>query len=602
MKKFLYILLIMALAVGVLSGCGGSTQPETTELPETKVAFSGSGTAADPYQIASAEDLLKMAELVNGEKFEKTYKEAYYILTADIDLGGKAWTPIGDGYLDSVKSFPGTFDGDGHTISGLNVTASAEEKTRFFGLFGQVEGTVRNLTIASSTIDCSGKESANTGAVAGCIYCGATIENCHVAEDVSVTGSYTTGGLAGQMNGTMTNCTNAAYVTGTSEVGVTGGLAGEIAGNEENANDGTVDNCTNYGTVQSAGDAGGIAGTMLKGSIRNSANEAAVSGENAGGIVGIINAAQTNGTVSDYVVSECSNSGAIAAIEHAGGIAADAIITTGNVTISNCTNSGSVLGQTMGGILGFCSTSTSSAALTVSHCTNTGTLENGEADGTRSVGGIIAYTVGKDGGSFVISESKNQAVIDAGTGEAGGILGSYTSGMSGEDAAVTLEISNCSNEASVSGGPMGIGGIVGEVSAVRHPAVTFTVNGCTNAGDLLGKGANVRIGGIIGVIEPHHCTAAFTNCTNSGNLSCEEVTITKEEEWFDFSAAMGGILGYAGVNGVSITPEDDCGLGDTTVLTFDGCSNTGTITPVNEKVEYYTGDICGISVVGTEIR
>ena len=65
---------------------------------------------------------------------------------------------------------------------------------------------------------------------------------------------------------------------------------------------------------------------------------------------------------------------------------------------------------------------------------------------------------------------------------------------------------------------------------------------------------------------------------------------------------MGGILGYAGVNGVSITPEDDCGLGDTTVLTFEGCMNTGTITPVNEKVEYYTGDICGLSVVGTEIR
>ena len=65
---------------------------------------------------------------------------------------------------------------------------------------------------------------------------------------------------------------------------------------------------------------------------------------------------------------------------------------------------------------------------------------------------------------------------------------------------------------------------------------------------------------------------------------------------------MGGILGYAGVNGVSITPEDDCGLGDATVLTFKGCMNTGTITPVNEKVEYYTGDICGISVVGTEIR
>lgn len=597
MKKWIIGILLFTL---LLTGCGGSNEPENINQPEARASFSGNGTTADPYQIASADNLWKMAELVNAE--DETYRDAYYILTADIDLGGKAWTPIGDGYLDSVYSFTGTFDGNGHTISGLNVSANTEDKNRFFGLFGQVEGTVKNLTIASSIIDCSGKDSANTGAVAGCVYFGATIENCHVAEDVTVTGSYTTGGLVGQMNGTMTNCTNAASVSGSSEVGITGGLAGEIAGYKENANDGTVENCANYGTVQSAGDAGGVAGSLLKGSIRNSSNEAAVSGENAGGIVGIINAAQTNGTVSDYVVSECSNSGAIAAIEHAGGIAADASITTGNVTISNCTNSGSILGQTMGGVLASCSTSTPSAALTVSNCTNSGTLEIGEADESSEVGGIIAYIVSKDGGSFVISESKNEAVIDAGTGRAGGILGTYTSAMSGEDTAVTLEIGNCSNEASVSGGPMGIGGIVGGISAASYPAVTMTVSSCTNAGDLLGRTANVRVGGIVGVIEPHHCTAVFTDCINSGNLSCEEVTITKEEEWFDFSAAMGGILGYAGVNGVSITPEDDCGLGDATVLTFEGCMNTGTITPVNEKVEYYTGDICGLSVVGTEIR
>ena len=601
MKKMFIMLLALVLAVGLLAGCGSNASTPADPAAEN-VAFQGKGTAVDPYQIASAEDLLKMAELVNGEKFEKTYKEAYYILTADIDLGGKAWTPIGNGYLDSVKSFPGTFDGDGHTISGLNVTASAEEKTRFFGLFGQVEGTVKNLTIVSSTIDCSGKDSANTGAIAGCIYYGATIENCHVAEDVSVTGSYTTGGLAGQMNGTMTNCTNAGSVTGTSEVGIAGGLSGQIAGYKENANDGTVENCTNYGTVQSAGEAGGVAGSMLKGSIRNSANEAAVSGENAGGIVGIINAAQTDGTVSDYVVSECSNSGAIAAIEHAGGIAADASITTGNVTISNCTNSGSVLGQTMGGVLASCSTSTPSAALTVSNCTNSGKMESNEADGTTVAGGIVASLTAKDGGSFVIFDSKNEAAIDAGAGRAGGILGTYTSAISGENASVTLDIITCINEASISGGAMGIGGIVGEVSAANYPAVTLSINSSTNSGDLLGRTANVRIGGIVGVIEPHHCTAVFTECKNSGNLSCEEVTVTKEEEWFDFSAAMGGILGYAGVNGVSITPEDDCGLGNTTVLTFTGCSNTGTITPANDKIEYYTGDICGLSVVGADIR
>lgn len=600
MKKILSLLLAFALSAGILAGCGGSTQPETTNRPETKVAFSGSGTAADPYQIASAEDLLKLAELVNME--DETYRDAHYILTADVDLGGKAWTPIGDGYQDGWKSFPGTFDGNGHTISGLNVTASAEEKTRYFGLFGQVEGTVKNLTIASSTIDCSGKDSANTGAIVGRLDYQGTLENCHVASDATVTGSYTTGGLVGEMAGAMVNCTNAASVTGTSEVGQTGGLAGMVISNAEYETSGTVKGCTNSGTVQSAGEAGGVAGALLAGIISDSNNEAAVSAEYAGGIVGTINAAQTDGTVSDYTIINCTNAGAVSATEQAGGIAANVTITTGNVTVSSCANTAAVLGNNMGGILGSARTSTTAATLTVTDCTNSGTLENGEADGTCTVGGIIADITGKDGGSFTVSGNMNSGVINAGTGRAGGILGTYTSAISGENATVTLDIANCSNEASVSGGSMGIGGIVGEVSTANYPAVTLTVSGCANSGDLYGTTANGRIGGIVGVIEPHYCTAVFTNCTNSGNLSCEEVTITKEEEWFDFSAAMGGILGYAGVNGVSLTPEDDCGLGDTTVLTFDGCSNTGTITIGNEKVEWYTGDICGLSVVGTDIH
>ena len=165
-----------------------------------------------------------------------------------------------------------------------------------------------------------------------------------------------------------------------------------------------------------------------------------------------------------------------------------------------------------------------------------------------------------------------------------------------------MTLTNCTNSASVNAGPMSLGGIVGEVSAAAEPAVTLTVTGCVNAGDLYGNTANVRIGGIVGVIEPHFCTATLTDCQNSGNISCEAVVISKDEEWFDFSAAMGGIVGYVGVNGVSLTPEDDCGLGGTTVLTVDGCTSTGTITTNDSGVEYYTDDVCGLCVVGTDIR
>lgn len=601
MKKIITLCLTLVLLTLCFSGCGKSDiNPTGNTQPVTDVTFSGTGTEADPYRITTAEDLWCMAELVNSEN--EAYRDACYVLTADIDLGGKTWTPIGDGYLDSFKSFPGTFDGDGHTISGLNITT--QDKVRYFGLFGMVEGAVRNLTIASSTIE----GSASTGAVAGRIDFGGTIDNCHVAADVTITGSYTTGALVGEMAGTMADCTNAGTVICTSEVGTVGGLIGQVSGYHEN--DGTVENCTNYGTVQTGRDAGGVAGSLLGGKINNCVNEGAVSGENAGGIVGLINAAQTNDTVGEYVISSCANSGSVTAVTnsdtertHAGGIAAEAVITTGNVKITDCANSGSLLGDHMGGILCSGSTSTPYATLSVSNCTNSAELINEEDDGGNSAGGIIADLTGKDGGSFTIAESRNTGAIDVRFGVAGGILASYTSSWpDDEDVSVTLDIVNCTNDASISGGSMGIGGIVADVSAPTYPAVIMNVSSCSNAGDLYGRGACVRIGGIVGAIEPHHCTAVFTDCGNTGNLTCEEVTITKEEEWFGFNAAMGGILGYAGVYGTRLDPEDDCGLNGATVLTFDGCSNTGTITPVNEKVEYFTGDICGLSVAGTDIH
>lgn len=96
------------------------------------------GTADKPYEISTAEQLAGLAQLVNGgTNFSgKTIK-----LTADIDLGDKEWTPIGNDENWELK-FSGTFDGDGHTISGLNVL-----DTLFPGLFGYVDGVVQNLIV-----------------------------------------------------------------------------------------------------------------------------------------------------------------------------------------------------------------------------------------------------------------------------------------------------------------------------------------------------------------------------------------------------------------------------------------------------------------------
>lgn len=597
MKKIIAIALSLVLLLA-LAGCAAEPPaPSNTDVNET---FSGgSGTAAAPYQIATADDLWRMAELVNDHNLD--YREAYYILTADIDLGGAAWTPIGDNYLDGFKSFPGIFDGDGHTISGLNVTAAEDDETRYFGLFGQVEGTVKNLTVASSTIDCSGRSSATAGAIVGRVDYDGIVENCHVASDVTVTGSSRTGGVAGDLAGTMSFCTNGATVSSSSNVSIVGGVIGIITGAPDlNASSGTVTGCANTGAVTGTDTVGGVVGEALACKIDDCQNTAAVNGVNAGGVVGIINAAQTNGSVGKYTVNGCENLGDVTGTEYAGGIVARSLITTGAVSIKNSNNAGSVMAVTMGGILGEATTSTAGASLSMTGCVNTGALLNAEADGTNITGGIVASLVAKDGGVFLINGCTNNAAIDAGRGRAGGILGTYLSAKSSGTA--SLNVNNCVNSAAISAGPMGLGGIVGEVSAAAEPAVTFTVAGCVNSGDLYGNTANVRIGGIVGVIEPHFCTATLTDCQNSGNISCEAVVISESEEWFDFSAAMGGIVGYVGVNGVSLTPEDDCGLGGTTVLTVDGCTSTGTITTNDSGVEYYTGDVCGLCVVGTDIR
>ena len=95
-----------------------------------------SGTEEDPYLISTVQDMVDFADDINrGNNADKCYK-----LTADIDLGGMDWTPVGM----LVKPFRGTFDGNGKKITGLNVTDSGD----FLGLFGYNLGTVKNLTVS----------------------------------------------------------------------------------------------------------------------------------------------------------------------------------------------------------------------------------------------------------------------------------------------------------------------------------------------------------------------------------------------------------------------------------------------------------------------
>ena len=165
------------------------------------------------YTVTSADGLMNIAELVNGGK-----SDINITLTADIDLTGKDWTPIGTDYDNSYK---GTFDGGGHTITGLTFTTNDE----YAGLFGWLNraGTVKNVVMEGVQIT-NNHSSGFAGGVVGNSW--GTIENCSVSG--SVNGEVYVGGVVGkQTSGSMTGCSSSATVKGTVNVG---GVAGESWG------------------------------------------------------------------------------------------------------------------------------------------------------------------------------------------------------------------------------------------------------------------------------------------------------------------------------------------------------------------------------------
>ena len=163
------------------------------------------------YTVTSADGLMNIAKLVNGGK-----SDINITLDTDIDLTGKDWTPIGTDYDNSYK---GTFDGGGHTITGLTFTTNDE----YAGLFGWLNraGTVKNVVMEGVQITSNQIYGGSIGGVVGSGW--GTIENCSVSGSVS--GTVYVGGVVGvQIGGSITGCSSSATVKGTVDVG---GVAGQ---------------------------------------------------------------------------------------------------------------------------------------------------------------------------------------------------------------------------------------------------------------------------------------------------------------------------------------------------------------------------------------
>lgn len=352
----------------------------------------GKGTEDEPYQIGTAQEMAWLAYAVNNQMESEGYCA---VLTADIDLGYCQWPVIGVLSSNGQRAYTGTFDGQGHTVSGLNITSLGGRQK--LGLFGVAQDAViENLTVRGN-IDLTGVRSydTTTGYIIGGVLGsgeggGVTIRSCVSQVDISVSfvndqkaQNSAVGGLVGRLSGSgsheITNCRNegriytafepgAYYLGGSGGNGGQGGIVGFIGASAQ------LERCVNTGTVY-AGRAAGV-----------------------GGIVG--NAGDSGVTIT---LNQCANQGAVS--NDTGGVLLRkggtggiiGLAPTGSVTVSSCYNTGAVAGSAIvGGILGgekgeHTSSQYGNQNLTLENCYNAGDLQVGTA--ATLVGSLAGYPI-----------------------------------------------------------------------------------------------------------------------------------------------------------------------------------------------------------------
>lgn len=351
----------------------------------------GKGTEDEPYQIGTAQEMAWLAYAVNNQMESEGYCA---VLTADIDLGYCQWPVIGVLSSNGQRAYTGTFDGQGHTVSGLNITSLGGRQK--LGLFGVAQDAViENLTVRGN-IDLTGVRSYDTTAgylIGGLLGSGegigVTISNCVSQVDVSVSFANdqkaqraAVGGLVGRLSGsgshTLTDCRSegrvyTAFAPGACYLGGSGGDGGQA----------------------------GIVGFISAGArLERCVNAGEVYAGRAAGVGGIVGNAGSSGT--EVTLSQCANQGAVsndtaAVLLNKGGTGGVlGLAAAGTVTVRSCYNTGSVAGSTIvGGILGGERGEYSANAqygcrgLTLENCYNAGGLLVGTA--TVRVGALAGY-------------------------------------------------------------------------------------------------------------------------------------------------------------------------------------------------------------------
>lgn len=331
----------------------------------------GTGTEDNPYRISTAQELQDINNNLT----------ANYILVNDIDLSGIDFEPIGNA---ETGTFQGVFDGNGYTISNLDVYAG-----KYAGLFGCNEGTIKNVTLKDIYIygtryigGIVGKN-ANCGIVDNCICLCGSIKGDYAINSVYI------GGICGNSQGNISNCTNYINIDVDLSVDYNSAIGG-ITGYSEN---GVISYCCNKGNISNKLSpkvpvAGGIVGYAKNSlTVMNSNNIGNVCSLSiSGGIVGL-----NHGSKSSLVINDCYNNGNIYQYQSNGSQAYS------------------------GGIVGY----SVNSRVSIKYCYNNGKCSSDTYNYPRYSAGIIAYCYG----DLFISSSYNDGVIVNAWGYSGGIVG-----------------------------------------------------------------------------------------------------------------------------------------------------------------------------------
>ncbi|MDO4343599.1 MAG: hypothetical protein Q4C50_02225 [Eubacteriales bacterium] len=636
--------------------------PGPVYLEASEEFAGGTGTQNDPYQIATAGQLALMEERMRLEAQgdgEKGYREAYYVLTADIELNDTAdfeqwaqngpqynWRPIGG---DGLDSFKGSFDGNGHVISGMYININNESYEKAYGLFDEIrDAVIKSVTLEKSYICVSGVET-RVGGIAASVYGESLVADCtsNIVIDVY---DGDAGGVCGAVAGgrsyfddvdqeytedddrrgpfsTVQNCVFGGTINQVREdsMGSIGGIAAENGGNLTNCvNRGTI----NFGTMSVntggiAGYGGGIiSGCENAGTVNCVMKEGVTSAGTdvcAGGIAGkMFMSATGSGKYMSRVatVTDCKNTGSVSGTMSVGGIVGEAVNDHNDwcLRIENCVNSGTVVSYTggnTGGIAGKLSCQGDNDHgynLAVENCRN-------EADLSQGMVGGIAGLMTTWSGDVLIRDCVNTGTLC--TSEDGlysaGILAQWIYTLVDDDDTANVTIESCRNEGAVTG-ETGAGGILGcadcPVKKEGNKKSLLTLKDCSNSGKITVTQINGYLGGIAGSWGMAGIPSTIEGCVNSGELFIDNSHLTEEQKTeiadsvsFTLSRIAGGVIGKIGRSLYLSTDNNGNDAryvnGEDAYFVLRDCHSTGDI-HINDPKEYQdkTGRIVYRNYIG----